>query len=233
MNIVLGSLFRSSAGFHINRYFRQVARLADRCATLGHTLTLRLVWGDSQDKTAEELHNCAVALMYEGGIKGFELVERSHGGPVFGSTEETARLKALSYVANGFFESVGAAFDAAIYVESDLLWEPSVFTRLLDQLRPGVDIVSPLVFAGEAFYDIWGFRALDGERFGPFHPFHSSVRFDELTEVSSVGSCLVMRGTVARNCRIRNEYCLVGFCEDARAQGYYVYVDAQERIHHP
>jgi hypothetical protein len=42
-----------------------------------------------------------------------------------------------------------------------------------------------------------------------------------------------MRGEVARTCRIRDDYALVGFCTDARHNGYSVWVDPHERIQHP
>jgi hypothetical protein len=234
MNVALASLFRNSAGFHIQRYFHQVARFADALERHHHTLHLKMVWGDSTDRTPVELQDCAKHLMQAiDTVKSFELIERSHGGPVYGSTEEVDRLKALSYVANGVFESIGSNIDALIYVESDLIWQPAVFIRLLGKLKGHVDVVAPMTFAGTAFYDIWGFRGVDGERFGPFEPFHRDLKFNELTEVSSVGSCLVMRGDVARRSRIRNDYGLVGFCEDARNNGFSVWADAQERIHHP
>jgi hypothetical protein len=100
------------------------------------------------------------------------------------------------------------------------------------QLQPGVvDVVSPLVFAGEAFYDIWAFRK-SGIRFGPFYPFHHELVLDGLTEVDSVGSCLVMRAAVARAVRM-SDGALVEFCNNARSRGYRVWVDAREQIRHP
>lgn len=231
MNIAIGSCFRNSAGYPINRWMRQVARLQDWAAHRWHDLNLICVWGDSTDDTRQELINCTSALC--GARTTAEVVERSHGGPVFGSTEAPERMKALSYVGNGIFESVGPDIDILIYVESDLMWQPETLGRLMNRLNE-TDIVAPLVFAGQAFYDIWGFRSLEGERFGPFHPYNRTLRHDgQLTEVSSVGSCLVMRGEVARECRIIDDECLVGFCKDARSKGYRVSVDSSERIEHP
>jgi hypothetical protein len=233
MNFALMSAFRNSSGFHTNRYFRQVSRLANALAARGDALHLRLVWGDSVDGTGQELEKYATAFVGTNEVRSYSIVERSHGGPVFGSTEEAARMKALSWVANGAFESIGDDIDVAMWVESDLLWDPATIVRLIHRLSE-TDVVAPLIFAGEAFYDIWGFRSKDGTRFGPFYPYHESMKFNgDVTEVGSVGSCLVMRGEVARQCRIRNDYCLVGFCEDVRAHGYVISVDGQERIQHP
>lgn len=229
MRVALGSLFRNSAGLQVNRWARQVARLQDRVRGQ-HELHLRLVWGDSTDRTREELQACCEALE----PASYTITERSHGGPVFGSTEDPARMRALSWAWNGLLEQVGEDIDALAYVESDLLWQPEVFLRLVARLERGADVVAPLTFAGVAFYDIWAFRALDGRRWSPFHPYHPDARFDgELTRMNSVGSCLVMRGEVARRCRIRDDQAIVGFCADARAQGYGVFADTGERVDHP
>jgi len=54
-----------------------------------------------------------------------------------------------------------------------------------------------------------------------------------LTEVDSVGSCLVMQAFAARTCRVRDENCLVGWCVDARAQGYKIAVHSSYTVKHP
>lgn len=226
MNIVLGSLFRNSAGRHIGLYFDRVRALQDALPA-GDTLRLALVEGDSVDNTASLLRVFANGLDIP-----LDLVTRNHGGPVYGSTEEVARMTALSQVGNGFLEAVQDTDDVAIYVESDLIWAPDTMLRLAQQLQSGVvDVVSPLVFAGAAFYDIWAFRK-SGVRFGPFHPYHHELVFDGLTEVDSTGSCLVMRAAVARAVRM-SDGALVEFCNNARSRGYRVWVDARERIGHP
>lgn len=226
MNIVIGSMFRNTAGRHNHLYFLRMVDLLAAAGMRGDKVRLALVEGDSSDDTRGELERYAVSL----GLP-LDLITRNHGGPVYGSTEEPSRMQALSYVANGFMEAVRETDDVAMYVESDLIWTPKVFYHLADQLRPGVDVIAPLVFAGTAFYDIWGFRK-SGIRFGPFEPFHHELVQDGLTEVDSVGSCLVMRPEVAMRTRM-TDYALVQFCDNARAGGYHVWVDARERIFHP
>jgi len=235
MRIALGSCFRNNEGPYLTRYFRQVAALVEVLRPAGHTLELVLVWGDCLDRTAAHLANGAEAL----GLP-YNLVERSHGGPVYGSTEALERMVALSYVGNGVFEHVGRDVDALVYVESDLLWRPETFARLLRRLEldAAFDVVSPLIFAGRAFYDIWAFRK-SGHRFGPFPPYHGELDLlsGALTEVDSTGSCLVMRADVARKVRIPTagpgDLALVGFCREARAAGFRIWVDPRERIDHP
>lgn len=238
MKVVIGSAFRNSAGYHLQRYFHQVDALRDLLKEHGHSLRVVAVEGDSADDTRHELMRwaeyCTLAMT---------IVTRNHGKRVFGSTEEPERMAALSYVGNGILESVLPEDDVLIYVESDLVWRPETMLRLLNQLGHSVvlphggevrkiDAISPLVFAAEAFYDIWAFRK-SGHRFGPFHPYHGELLFDRPTPVDSTGSCLVMRGDVARSCRIIDNEALVGFGRDVWAKGFALYADARERIDHP
>lgn len=229
MNLVIGSAFRNSAiRGQVQTYFKQVDRLASLAHEQGHTLRVIAVEGDSTDDTRREL------LLYADAIDvALQLVTRNHGQRVFASTEEPERMKALSWVGNGILESVLPSDDVLFYVESDLLWRPQTFFNLMHLLTPRrMDVVAPLVFAGDAFYDIWGFRK-DGDRFHGASPYHHSLKLSEPTEIDSAGSCLVMRAEVARTTRIPDGEALVGFCRIAREQGYRVWVDARERITHP
>lgn len=233
MNVAIISFFRNSAcRGHVQRYFQQLHQL--RMATPG-TIRYRLiaVEGDSVDATAQEL------VMYADGVglRGdkFTLVSRSHGKREWGSTEEHERMEALSWVGNGGLEQVRESDDFVIYVESDLLWQPGTMLRSIELIEqtPTVDVLGLMPFAGEAFYDIYAFRHLDGTRFGPFAPYARDFNVRGLNEVSSVGSCLVMRAEVARKVRIPGAEVLVGFCRVAREQGYRIFVDARERVLHP
>jgi hypothetical protein len=205
-------------------YFAQVQALQ---RAYEGSVRLLAVEGDSLDNTATWLQKYADASKID-----LELVTRSHGGPVYGSTEHPSRMTALSMVGNGIFEHVRATDDVLVYVESDLLWDATTVLRLVAQLGVDVDVIAPLIFAGQHFYDIWGYR-LNSTRFSPFPPYHAGLHDDTLTEVESVGSCLVMRAAVARECRIINNACLVGFCDDVRRKGHHIFVDARERIEHP
>jgi hypothetical protein len=142
-----------------------------------------------------------------------------------------------------------------VYVESDLVWDGETLRKLIDLVVPfkvdvtrhesatseyvdGArpwDVVAPMIFAGEHFYDVYSFRGLDSSRFAPFPPYHSSLRrHGELTEVSCVGSCLVMPATVARDKRVRMESgALVEWCEKARAVGYRLAVVPDLVVRHP
>lgn len=232
MNLAVITFFRNSARRgQVAPFFTQVARLRnllDKDPDGGHHLRVIAVWGDCVDKTHDEIlrnaefHNLAV-----------QTVEHNHGGPVFGSTEHPDRLKALSGLGNAGLSAVRPEDDAVLYVESDLIWDPSVIFGLLNRLSSQVHVVAPLVFAGEHFYDVFCFRK-NGQRFSPFYPYHSELRHDgKLTQVDCVGSCFVMHGDVARNARIINDNVLIGFGQDCWNKGFTVNVDAGLRVYHP
>lgn len=232
MNLHVISFFRDTPEPFVHEFMERVGRLRD-AAAVGVNVSLCAVYGDSHAAMPG-------LLMHAGRQVGLEpiLCEYNHGGPKYGSTEQPERLSALSDLANAGLTALSPFVDdhdVVWYVESDLRWYANTVGSLIDVLTTsGADAVAPLIFAGKAFYDIWGFRGLDGVRFEPFKPYHASMVTDNrLTEVSSVGSSFVMRGAVAKNVRIQNGYALVGFWEEARRQGYRVFVDRNNLVVHP
>jgi hypothetical protein len=232
VNVVIGSAFRNMSGWPMVNYTRQIGQLQRFLRVRGHTLEWIAVEGDSMDNTRIELQRYAMQMDIP-----LRLNVREHGRPWFGSVESQDRMKALSFVGNGILELVRETDDVLVYVESDLIWNAGTVLQLIGDLQiPSVDVVAPLVFAGESFYDIWGFRGMDGERFSPAAPYHSSLAaggVETLAEISSAGSCLVMKGAVARSCRIVNDAALVGFCQDVRDHDYHIFVNPTMRINHP
>lgn len=222
MNIVIGSAFRNSAG-NAMKYFLRVAELQ---RSLGPDYPVRViaVEGDSKDHTREALIRAA----QEHGVDLY-LVTCNHGQREFGSTEDKDRMAALSQVGNAIFSGVLPSDDLLIYVEQDLLWEPRTFVSLIvSVVLAEFQVVAPYIAAGEHFYDVWGFRHLDGQRFSPFFK-PGGLPF----EVSSVGSCLAMPAYVAIKTRIEDDNCLVGWCRSARALGYKIAIDPSLIVRHP
>lgn len=224
MNIVVGSAFRNSAP-RLGSYLARVEALRQHVGP-DHSVRVIAAEGDSIDTTRAELQRQPLV----------QHVACDHGGPWFGSTEAPERMVALSKVCNSIFEAVNEEDDVLVYVESDLLWDPATIGALIDAAanrEGGFDVFAPLIYAGKLFYDIWGFRHLDGTRFSPFEPLKGLHPQGYFSEVGSVGSCLVMRGEVARRVRVRNDYCLVGWCEDARRQGYKIAACPAFSVEHP
>lgn len=235
MNIVLGSAFRNAAGAQIDRWTLQCYSLSMLLSGMGHSFRMVAVEGDSTDNTRGDLEYLQLAQR-----KPVTIITCNHGQRIFGSTEEADRLEALSQVGNAILSGVDESDDILIYVESDLIWDSYTIVCLIDRLKEDRDVVAPLIFAGEHFYDIFVYRGLDGERFSPFPPHHTSLIapssgafWPHPVEVESAGSCLVMRAEVARKCRIRDNRALLGFCKDMRENGYHIFVDPTQRIYHP
>lgn len=233
MLIVLGSAWRNSA-YNINRYICQALDLSDALGEQGHELRVLAVEGDSTDSTEQTLTKRA----YQTGLD-LKLVKHDHGGPRFGSVEDRNRMLALSGVLAAGFRCVTCDDDILIWVESDLIWDAHTMIELIECVkeRNGFDVIAPLTFAGEAFYDVWGFRGLDGVRWGGVYPYHEDVAASEpwkLVEVSSVGSCLAMTSRVARSVNAAtNTTALVGWCQAARLSGVRIAAKVNARIEHP
>jgi hypothetical protein len=224
MNVVVGSIFRNSASY-VGRYFQQVEALRRDLDHDGHHLRLSLVEGDSTDSTYRDLSDGIHAF------PGSMLTKREHGQPEFGSVDRLDRWQALSWCCNGVLETLFPSDDAVIYVESDLIWDSFTMGALLAHLRYH-PAVSPMCFTTSMhFYDTWGF-VKDGECFGPFPPYHKAIG-DTLTAIDSAGSCIVMRGEVARAVRFGPEDCVRGLGRSIYAHGYHLSVDPSLKVYHP
>lgn len=235
--IVVGSAFRNCAPA-ITRYFKRIDALQEHAQ---QAVRIIAVEGDSVDRTRELLSDYTRYF-------DLDIITCNHGKRKFSSTEDADRLVALSKVGNAIFGGVRDTDDVLLYVESDLLWDPHHVGTLIDcaaEKRYGIDVWGPVVMAGAAFYDVWGFRHLDGARFSPFE--NESYTLGEVVkndlglarevlpycELSSVGSCLAMRAEIARQVRITDDYCLVGWCKNARVAGYRIGIHWGAQVNHP
>lgn len=225
MQIALGSIFRNSTRY-LPRYFNQVQRLGWELLRHGHTLRLVLVEGDSTDDTYRCLQDMTAA--YDA-----QVIKVDHGGPEYGPIDDAQRWRNISLVCNKLLRHITRDDDIVIYVESDLMWEPETMVRLLHHLGD-VDAVSPMCYGPDGlFYDIWGFRK-NGRNFQKTAPFHHEIMNDRLTEIDSAGSCIVMRGAVARTCRFDPaDQGIVGFCQNMRQNKYLLWLDSHSEVRHP
>lgn len=215
------SMFRSMPEAYLSRYFAQVSGLPGGAHIIA-------VEGDSADDTRARLRR-----HLERSGRSFDLVIHEHGGPHYGQVTDPERFRQRTGCKNAGLDRVPASADVVVYVEGDLIWTAADFVSLAGKLEDGVDVIAPSVWAGYSFYDIWGFRDLDGRWFESGPPYSPSLNDDELTEVGSAGSCLVMRAQVAHMCRMTDEEEIVGFCKDARSKGFRIFTDWNTRIYHP
>ena len=273
MHIAVGSMFRNSEGY-IGRYVAQFNALVQ--AAPQHTFEPILAEGDSTDRSWEMLNDA-----FPGHV-----IKREHGGRWFGvsgpdwhtSADDPQCMSQVSFVCNGVLEMVKPDHDVLLWVESDIIWQPSTMLALISWLKnpnwepvteyttgtvmwEGVDAVAPLCIGNELWhfrvhpllnargrhpycnckdpsavhlYDWWGLEA-EGRKFQVCPPFHPMLEKEaSLYPMDTVGSCLVMRGNVARECRYDPpERGMSGFCENIRSHGYKIWLDPKLKVRHP
>jgi hypothetical protein len=220
MTITMGSMFRNSTGY-LSRYFAQAMQLRTALEHRGAKMRLVLVEGDSTDDTWVKL---AEQTEWWDAV----LVKRAHGGPRWGSVDDPARWRALSWVCNGVMEHLGTDTDALIYVESDLSWDAETMVALLDRLDNEHPAMSPMSFAENGnFYDIWGYRK-NGCGFSMHAPYHPEL--NGITQIDSAGSCIVMRGDVAKQARFGPHDCVLGLGRSIYQAGFSLWVDPTLRV---
>lgn len=226
------SAFRNAAS-RLPGYYAQVDAARKVAHPYGEEVRPFLVWGDSTDQTGKILQQWLLPA---------DLLTYHHGKPEHGSSEVPERLEALSGLLNATLEALTTRRhpepeDTVMWLEGDLYWDPFLPLLLHRFLRrKEVDVVAPMVFAGEAFYDVWGFRTVDGRRWGPFWPYgliEDFTRPDPLCEMGSVGSCVAMTGAVAQSVRVQDGLALVGWCREARQRSYRVWCAKELRVQHP
>ena len=205
------------------RFIRQVEAL-DYPA---EQLRVYLVEGDSADETWLQVQGWARRN------QRVRVAKVDLGHPVKGSTEDVDRLLDGSKVGSACREMAlreGWA-EWLLWIESDLLWEAQLLQRLLAvraevvapwvltvPSKPGVIDVAELEhtpLAERVFYDTWAFRhCANQRRFTAQEP-----RPAQPFAVHSAGSCLLMHADVARRANQPSERAIVGWCEQAHAQG--------------
>jgi len=224
VNIVLGSMFQNSMGY-IDRYITQYYSLC--AAAPQHTFDLILMEGDSTDNEATWNR---LNQIFPG-----KVFKRVHGGKIFGSLDDVQRWSQISFVVDGVLERVRPDHDALVYVEADLMWEPSTILKLIGHLDK-VDAAVPMIWMRGIFYDTFGYRK-DGVRFGnnpPYHSVFSKPVVDGLYHLDSGGGCAAIRGDVARKYRcIPTSLAIVGFYFEMRKNGHTIGLDKSLSVHHP
>jgi hypothetical protein len=237
--IAIASMFRNSSSY-IDHYAGQIADLTGWLVGRGYDIHLIAAEGDSSDDTWEKLNARLAYVMgritYIAKDSKLTIFKAEHGGPVFGSIENTQRWRNISFVCDKILEAVELEDTYLLYVESDLFWDADTMQYLLGHLDASSDIdaIAPLCIHQQTgqFYDTWGHRK-DGQRFQGPRPYHPGVGL-KLTEIDSAGSCIAMKGEVARNCRFNPaDEGIVGFGRDIHAKGYKLWLDPQLQVFHP
>lgn len=236
MNVCLCSSFRNAASY-IDRYFEQVEGLAALLALRGDRLALYLGYGDSTDNTGELLHEAASWAV------GALLIECSHGGPQYGPVADAQRFRQLAFVANRILACIPYEAERVVWMESDLVWTPATLLCLLDKVDE-YPVIAPMVMhaqspglyagAGPFFYDTYAFRR-NGVQFTNQPPYHADLRdaAGEMLQLDSAGSCLVMRGELARQITCPQDDVVVGMCRQINELGESIWLHRLATVFHP
>lgn len=225
--IVLASIFRNSYSY-LERFAGQVDALQN---ALDAEIHLILGEGDSEDGTQQFL-----PYQLQKKCLSFEIVTVNHGGPVFGSVDNAQRWRQISQVCNAVLERIPFDADKVIYVESDLIWKPETMVKLLKHTDQYPAIAAMNFDSKDGHcYDCWGHRS-GGTQFSPHPPYHKFLteKPGSVITMDSAGSCIAMRGEVARNCRYDPpEMGMVGFGLDIWKKGYSLHLDPTCHVFHP
>lgn len=190
----------------------------------------RWLWivGDSSDRTEKILRNFT------------DLDRRIHvftaNTGITGEDLETRRLRisateTLAYAALGAFDDI----DYVIQHESDLRTPDDVALKMLPHVTgktavagwPTLELDNRVLF-----YDIWAYRGLDGQHFGPRAPYHRDYRADRPFEVASFGSVWMARRSLWFDREIKKD-CCVELCQQWRAEGVRLLVDPTIPVEQP
>jgi Cryptococcal mannosyltransferase 1 len=218
--VAVCSLFRNSAD--TLDYFRAVIGAQERA---GVRLVFSFVEGDSTDDTYERLTAWAAE-------DPRVTVAQQHVEPVLDFDDRVRKWAALGNLA--IEGALATHADYILWCESDLALPHDLLAQLLASES---DIVAPAIFMGGLFYDIWGFRGMDGVRFTGEAPYHRDFHPHGRVQLSSVGSCVLFgRAVFEAGVRFRGTYedgLLVGVCHDAGLLGFRTYVDTRVAVLHP
>jgi hypothetical protein len=218
--VAVCALFRNSAAYI--DYFRAVmtAQARDHIE-----LVFSLVEGDSTDDSHARLQAWAAA-------DSRVTLSKVDVEPVTDFADRVSKWAMLGNVA--VEQALATDCTHVLWCESDLVLPFDLLDQLLAE---PADIVAPAIFLGTLFYDTWGFRGLDGTRFGNEAPYHREFRHHARVPLSSVGSCVLFRRALFdQGVRFRGSYddgLLVGVCRDAAALGFPTYMDSRIAIVHP
>jgi hypothetical protein len=152
-----------------------------------------------------------------------------------------ARFKQLAHVASRVWAAIPADSEIVVYVESDLIWDAATMTILIDQVAE-YGAICPMVYLErkgwrkDSFYDTWAAVGLDGQHFEHYAPYHASYDPNRPFQVRSMGSCMAMRGEIARRIVFDDSTIFPDICRqivfggNGDSQG--VYIDPLLSVYH-
>ena len=154
------------------------------------------------------------------------------GAPRYGSVVNAARFRNLARVFNAALDAVDLAWsDAVLFAPFDIDYAPSLLRRLAGH---GVDMVSPLTWMGNIFYDTWALTQ-NGVNWCNFTRAWADEHLgDRLIEMTTVGGTVLIDAAILRaGCRYTEAEVDQGLSKCARAHGYQLWADTGMHVYHP
>lgn len=224
-SIAICSLMRAGAAYE-PAYFWQILSLVQKSFTLA---SVNIVY-DAIGEDSYSLHQ----LLRGRGVALNVMAEkpREAGSQIFSERLSTWADVGNECVEMALRESPGASH--LVWIESDLCYPYDTLEILI---QSNVDIVAPLVYLGNSFYDSWGFRDRANRKIYSFPAGNPGIE-SKVVELNSVGSFVLFRSEIfQRGVRFRGaEYedgLLVGVCNDARSLGFKIFANRSLSILHP
>lgn len=217
---------------YLRLYFAQLVSLQDLLVRNGYSLRLVAAEGDSLDGTRER-----IVELSESFHTPLTMVDTTHGHMKWGSVEDPVRMKVMSDVMNKALDEVKESDSIVVWIMSDLEWSASDIFSLIKSAETenmNCQIFAPVVYSlpnQSVFYDTWAFRGFNGQRFRSVYPWHPDLIGEGLHQISSAGTCLVMKGQIARDCRATDQEA-VSFCENSSYKGYSIAIDLGVSVVH-
>jgi len=227
-NIAIVSPFRDSEAY-ITGYIDQIYALdyPPEC------LRVHCIEGDSTDNTKQLLADWTIA------DDRITLIQYDTGKARFDSVVSQDRFKHLAGIFNTCLDTA-LADDWADYVfmlPSDVAIQPGTINTLVERNK---DIIAPMFWKGDhpngcRFYDIWGFRMLDGQPLPPnaYAYYQANFETEKPVEMDTIGGAMLARRDVLDSgVRYTPEDVDRGLCWTAKANGFSVWCDPQAHAIH-
>lgn len=191
------------------------------------------VWGEG-----DSIDDTLVSLKHATRTYPAKIVDCAHGGGAYGSVVKAERFRQLAHVGNTIWAAIPADADVVVYVESDLIWQAETIMRLIDNVATGgLDAVVPKIILRRAgwpahtFYDRWAYR-YRGQHFSHHRPYFQGYKADQLTRIDSAGSCMAIRGELARKVNFPDDDVFVGLSRQIHEQGCSLWFDPALAVTH-
>lgn len=221
MNVTIVSAFRDS----VDRVLMYVSHVSELDYP-PEQLRFVCVEGDSKDLTWLTLFGWAA---WDSRVI---LIKCDTGAPHYGSVIHPERFATLAKVFNAGMDAVDLAWsDYVMFIPSDIRFEPDLLKRLMAH---DVDVVAPLVWTGDRFFDIWALSQEDRFFHGFTHAEAEQLFGGKLTECTTVGGTMLINADVLRaGVRYTPQEVDRGFSKSARGRGFHVFLDPSTSVFHP